>query len=619
MVKRYENNTGVLKSINEINSTSTNLGTRTNGNSYADSLKIDLKKQQQQSSANEEDYNSTSNDYNGNGLLNELVVNVSSNVQSNSKSFTNNKQQLNNSSSQFAHSTTATTTTTKSINNNYKIDVKKRATLFNETSKSPNYKPEQAEAIISTLLAKNSTSTKKEFDNMSYDCFKRKIRTHLNEDNDFIEIAFFIKSIFKDTLKVDFEERSLGFKFKTTDPTFLRAHDLRPEQFRPSLVTHHRITNGTINGVLTEENKFSQLKPEINKSKLPSFIYTIETLVDKIIPSKCTYELSETQLKLKLRKKIAIKWNEIELVKNEMCVNYLKNIANVQKDNNEFKYKSNKLTNVNKLASNYEKIINNNDKKEDANEEEANNNKGDNHQKEQNNYEIPIAPPLPTYDKKQHYSYRNKLNGDLNNKKQETKEGFDEFFNYLNISPVKENKNENDTNTNNEDTVDNSHNKNQRKSIPFSFCANWNDDDDDTEQQQQSTSKPIEKTQSLKLNLAELRGKIGYTGLSNLGNTCYMNSCLQCLSNTAELRDYFLTEQYKDDLNKENPFGSGGHLAEAFSEVLYKLWSGESSYFSPSRFKRLIDENCSQFIGYSQHDSGITTSRLYYYFIVLIY
>lgn len=32
----------------------------------------------------------------------------------------------------------------------------------------------------------------------------------------------------------------------------------------------------------------------------------------------------------------------------------------------------------------------------------------------------------------------------------------------------------------------------------------------------------------------------GLVGLVNLGNTCFMNSATQCLSNTAELNDYFL-------------------------------------------------------------------------------
>ena len=81
--------------------------------------------------------------------------------------------------------------------------------------------------------------------------------------------------------------------------------------------------------------------------------------------------------------------------------------------------------------------------------------------------------------------------------------------------------------------------------------------------------KPKTKTISVKRKRA--------TGLGNLGNTCFMNSTLQCLAHTPPLRHYFLSGAYKNDLNADNPLGTGGELAEEFANLLREMWLEEQT------------------------------------------
>ena len=96
----------------------------------------------------------------------------------------------------------------------------------------------------------------------------------------------------------------------------------------------------------------------------------------------------------------------------------------------------------------------------------------------------------------------------------------------------------------------------------------------------------------------------GLCGSYNLGNTCFMNSSIACLSNCTELTYYFLSGEYKKDINRENKLGMGGALAESWGELLSEYWIGQNHVGDPSDFKRTFGHKIKRFSGYNQQDSN---------------
>ena len=292
--------------------------------------------------------------------------------------------------------------------------------------------------------------------------------------------------------------------------------------------------------------------------------------------------------------------------------NITNNNENQQKDEKENESKEEKTTDTNITSPEEQKVE---EQTEEKNEEQKNDEIQEDNNAQENNDEDKVEE-VKNEEQKEEENNDNKNNDDQKEDNEINEDNKEEEKNDEETKNDEENK---ETQTNNEDRTELEEEKNNP-----THNEDEKEEEKEDEKEEEEEEKPHERSvyslEGAKPPLSMYTRRVmdaskiedylddnssrGQVGGRNLGNTCFMNSSIACLSNCTELTYYFLKGDYLKDINEDNTLGMGGRLAKEWGKLMKQYWVEQTRVGDPSDFKYVIGQKAVRFRGYGQQDSN---------------